>query len=127
MYNEIAKKTWQSEKEDTAMDKDTILKLSRAENEGKQDEREQSIENKAGVVGRWAGLCVCLLLVLISEYLLHNRDTGRAAWIVFFAMEGCSNLYLYLQNRKTSALVWSVVKLACAVIYLAILVILNVR
>lgn len=107
------------------MDKETILKMSRSENEGQQDEREQSIEKKAWAMGRCVGLIMCLFLVLLSEYLLHNRNIGRAAWIVFFAMEGVSNFYLYLQNKKFSALIWSITELACSIIYLTILIILN--
>ncbi|MBR2890116.1 MAG: hypothetical protein IKC09_07565 [Oscillospiraceae bacterium] len=109
------------------MDKETILQMSRAENQGKQDEREQSIEEKAYGFGRTVGLFACVLLVLISEYVLGNRDIGRGAWIIFFTMEGCSNLYLYSQHKKPSKLTWGILQLFCAVTYLVILFILNAR
>ena len=109
------------------MDKETILQMSRAENHGKQDEREQSIEEKALVIGQYVGLFVCVLLVLFSEYVLDNRDIGRAVWIVFFSMQGCTNLYLYRQNKKLAKLVWGILQLFCAVCYLAILFVLNAR
>ena len=109
------------------MDKETILQMSRAENQGKQDEREKSITEKAMGIGQPVGLFVCVLLALISDFVLHNRDIGRAAWIVFFTMDGCSNLYLYSQNKKRSMLVWGIVELFCAVGNLVILFILNMR
>jgi hypothetical protein len=109
------------------MDKETILQMSRAEHHGQQDEREQSIEEKAFGFGRTVGLFVCVFLVLISEYVLGNRDVGRGAWIIFFTMEGCTNLYLYNQHKKQPKLIWGLFQLFCAVCYLVILFILNMR
>ena len=82
------------------MDKETILKMSREENEGQQDEWEQSVEEQADQIGKIVGLAICLLLVFLAEYVLHNRDVGRVAWIVFFAMTGSSDLYKYIKTKK---------------------------
>ena len=109
------------------MDKETILKMSRAENQGKQDEREQSIAEKASSLGKNVGLAICVLLALLSDFFLHNREVGLVAWIVFFAMEGCSDLFLYRHNKKRSKLIWGIIEIVCAVIDLTVLVILAVR
>ena len=103
------------------MDKDTILKLSRQENEDGQDEREQSIEAKAAKVGKAVGIAVCLLLVLVADWILGNGDLARGAWVVFFAMEGSGNLYKYKSTGKTSALVWGVLQLLCSIIYVVLI------
>jgi hypothetical protein len=108
------------------MDKDQILQMSRNENEGQPDEWEQSIEKQAAQVGKAAGLVTCILLVFLAEYVLHNRNVGRAAWIVFFAMEGTSYLCKYLKTKKRSHLFGAVLELFCAVANVGILIILAV-
>ena len=102
------------------MDKDKILQMSREENEGKPDELEQSVEAQADQLGKIVGLAVCLLLVFLAEYVLHNRDIGRAAWIVFFAMTGSSDLYKYCKTKKR--LFWAVLELFCAVTYVVFMI-----
>ena len=102
------------------MDKETILRMSREENEGKPDEREQSVEEKAAQIGKAVGIAVCLLLVFVAEWMLNNGDLARGAWLVFFAMEGSSDLYKYLNTKKTSQLVWAVLSLLSAVSVLAL-------
>ena len=106
------------------MDKETVLRMSRQENEGIPDEREQSIEERADQIGKAVGVAICLLLVFLAEYVLQNRDIGRAAWIVFFSMTGSSDLYRYLKTKKR--LIWAVLELFCAVAYVLILIILAV-
>lgn len=108
------------------MDKDQILQMSRNENEGQPDEWEQSIEKQAAHVGKAVGLAICLLLVFLAECVLHNRDVGRAAWIVFFSMEGSSYLCKYRKTKKRSHLFWAVLELFCAVSYIGILIIMAV-
>ena len=103
------------------MDKDKILQMSRAENEGMPDEWEQSVDAKAAGVSRVVGLVMCLLLVFVAAPLLDNPQLGQGAWLVFFAMEGSSDLYQYLKTRKRSKLLWAVLKLFCVAGYLGIL------
>lgn len=106
------------------MDKDKILQMSRKENEGQPDEWERSIEEQADQIGKIVGLAICLLLVFLAEYVLHNRDIGRAAWIVFFAMTGSSDLYKYLKTKK--GLFWAVLELFCAATYVVFMILLAV-
>ena len=102
------------------MDKETILKMSREENEGQQDEWEQSVEGQAAKISRAVGLAVCMILVFVAES-LQSRYLGWGAWITFFAMEGSSNLYIYLKTKKRSKLVWAVLELLCTVCYMIIM------
>ena len=97
------------------MDKDQILQMSRKENEGKQDEREQRLEDQAYLYARIVGMLVCVALALISDYVILNPDVRHTAWLVFCAMETTSNLYLYRQNHKTSKLVWAILSALCVI------------
>ena len=108
------------------MDKDQILQMSRHENEGQPDEWEQSIDERAAVIGKTVGLIACVLVVLLAEYALHNRDLGRGAWVVYFAMEGSSDLYKYLKTKKRAKLIWASLELFCAVTYLILMILYEV-
>lgn len=109
------------------MDKDTVLKLSRKENEKRTGEWELSIMNKASGIARWAGLTACMILVLADEFLFHTRVVGIGAWIVYFAIDGSTDLVLYVHCHRKSKLIWAVVKLLCAVLDLIILFVYCLR
>lgn len=72
------------------MDKDEILKKSRAENLGRQDERELAAHGTAAKVGMLVGSLVCVGLVLVGRLLLHDGLIGLVAWLVYSAMEGAN-------------------------------------
>ena len=103
------------------MDKETILQMSRKENEGQQDEWEQAIEANASTISSIVGLFICLFLVFVAAPLLDNHQLAQGAWLVFFAMQGSSDLYKYLKTRKISKLIWAIMKLFCSVGYLVLL------
>ena len=107
------------------MDKETILKMSRAENEGQPDEWEQSVVGQAAKISRAVGLAVCMILVFVAE-VLQSRYLGWGAWITFFAMEGSSNLYKYLKTKQKYELIWAVIELFCVVCYGIIMVLWTV-
>lgn len=109
------------------MDKEKILQMSRKENEGQQDEWEQSIEFKSARLSKAVGLTVCVLLALFCDFLLLNRLISLVGWIVFFAMEGSSNLYLYWHNKKSSKLIWGILEIVCAVVDVILLVLFAMR
>ena len=108
------------------MDKVQILQMSRNENEGQPDEWEQSIKEQAAQLGKAVGLIVSIMVVLLAEIVLQNRDLGRGAWIVYFAMEGSSDLYKYLKTKKRSKLIMAVLELFCAVSYVIIMILFAV-
>ena len=108
------------------MDKEKILQMSRKENEGKESEWEKSVAYQAGKAARIIGLTICVLLVLLDDLYLHTRIVGMVLWIVFFSMEAASDLIYYLNDRKTSTLVWFAVSLICDIADIVMLIILCV-
>ena len=77
------------------MNKDEVLKMSREENEGRHDEREIIAFGTASRAGMLVGALVCVLLVFASELLFHIPEIGLVGWLVYFAMQGSSNIVLY--------------------------------
>ena len=105
------------------MNKDEILKMSREENKGRQDEREMMVYGIASKVGMSVGAIVCVLLVLASEFLFNVPEVGLAGWFVYFAMGGSSNVVLYKNLKKRQYLIWGLVEIIFAVLFAVSLVI----
>ncbi len=105
------------------MEKDDILKRSRAENQGRQDERELAAGGTAAKVGMLTGSLVCVALVFVGKLLLHDGRVGLVAWLVYFAMEGSRNLALYKELRTRYNLIWGIIEIAFAVAFGATLMI----
>lgn len=108
------------------MNKDEILKMSREENEGRQDERERIAYGVASRVGMYVGAIICVAMVFVGELLLHIPEIGLVGWIVYSAMQGSGNLVLYreLNNRKN--LIWGIVEIIFAVVLALTLVVKSV-
>lgn len=105
------------------MNKDEILKMSREENKGRQDEREVMAHGTASKVGMSVGAIVCVLLVWASEFLFNIPEVGLAGWFVYFSMGGSNNIVLYKNLKKRQDLIWGIVEIICAVSFAATLVI----
>jgi hypothetical protein len=105
------------------MNKDEILKMSREENKGRQDEREMMVYGVASKVGMSVGAIVCVLLVWASEFLFNVPEVGLAGWFVYFAMGGSSNVVLYKNLKKRQYLIWGIVEIIFSVLFAAALVI----
>ena len=101
----------------------TILKMSREENKGRQDEREVMAHGTASKVGMSVGAIVCVLLVWASEFLFNIPEVGLAGWFVYFSMGGSNNIVLYKNLKKRQDLIWGIVEIICAVSFAATLVI----
>ena len=82
------------------MDKDQILQMSRNENKGKPDEWEQSVVEQAAQLGKSVGLFVCILVVLLADFVLQNRDLGRGAWLVFLPWKAAAICTNTLRRRS---------------------------
>lgn len=108
------------------MNKEEILKMSREENEGRHDEREMIAFGTASRVGMLVGALVCVLLVLASEFLFHIPEIGLVGWLVYFAMQGSSNIVLYKDLKIRRNLVWGITELAFAVAFAVVLVVKSV-
>lgn len=105
------------------MNRKDILKMSRAENEGKHDEREIRAFGAASRVGMAVGALMCTLLVLASELLLDIPEIGLAGWLVYFSMYGASSLVLYRELKNRRDLLWCILEFAAAAAFAVLLVV----
>jgi len=96
------------------MNKDEILEKSRSENKGKHDEREMAAFGKSSRVGMLVGGLLCVALVLAGEFIFHVPEIGFVGWLVYFAMQGSSNIVLYKHLGERGKLVWGIIELVIA-------------
>lgn len=108
------------------MNKDEILQKSRRENKGKHDEREMAAFGTAARVGMLVGAFVCVALVLASEFLFHIPEIGLVGWLVYFAMQGSSNIILFRDLKKRRNLIWGIIEIALAIAFIVTVVLKSV-
>lgn len=108
------------------MNKDEILKMSREENEGKRDEREMLACGTASRVGMLVGAIICTVLVFSSELFFHIPEIGWVSWLVYFAMQGSGNIVLYRDLKNPRSLIWGIIEIAVAIIFVVVLIAKNV-
>ena len=98
------------------MNKEEILKMSRDENTGKQDERELKVFADASKFAVAAGGILAVIFVMISR-LFNEPLLGLSAWVLFFTMYGSRHLYCYFKLKGKYKLVQSIiafgVRVAC--------------
>ena len=104
------------------MNKDEVLKMSREENEGRHDEREIIAFGTASRVGMLVGALVCVLLIFASELLFHIPAIGLVGWLVYFAMQGSSNIALFKNLKNRRNLIWGIIEIALAAVFAVTLV-----
>ena len=109
------------------MNKEDILALSRKENEGKQDERENAAYGEAGRNGMAVGGLLCAILVFLSELVLNIPEVGLACWLVYFAMYGTHRVTLYAKLKERQQLVIGIITLAVAVLFAVALFVVGLR
>ena len=105
------------------MNKEEILKMSRAENEGKRDEREIMVSGTASKIGMAVGVMMCTLLVLVSKLLLDIPEVGLAGWLVYFSMYGASNLAMYTELKNRRNLEWGIITTVAAILFAVMLIV----
>ena len=110
----------------SAMKKEEILKMSRAENEGRHDEREIMVSGTASKIGMAVGVVMCTLLVLVSKFLLKIPEVGLAGWLVYFSMYGASNLAMYKELKIRRNLNWGIMATAAAAVFSVMLIVKSV-
>lgn len=108
------------------MNKEEILKMSRAENEGRRDEREIMVSGMASRFGMAVGVLVCTLLVLASELLFNIPEIGLAGWLVYFSMYGASNLAMYKELKNRRNLEWGILTTVVAIVFAVLLIVKSV-
>ena len=104
------------------MNKEEILKKSQQENKGKLDEREMQAFGKASRIGMLVGGLLCVALVLISEFILNMPELALVGWMVYFAMQGSSNIVLFKHLKTRSKLIYGIAELVFAVAFAAAIV-----
>ena len=109
------------------MNKEDILELSRKENEGKQDERENAAYGEAGRNGMAVGGLLCAILVFLSELVLNIPEVGLACWLVYFSMYGTHRVTLYAKLKERNHLVAGIITLAVAVLFAVALFVVGKR
>lgn len=107
------------------MNKDEILKRSRQENEGKHDECEIAAYGTASRVGMLVGAFVCVALILTSNFIFHIPEIGLVGWLVYFAMQGSSNIVLFNKLKNRKHLIWGIVEIVFACVFAVTIVIKN--
>ena len=75
------------------MDKESILKMSREENEGRRDEREMAVSAAASKVGMLVGGLVCIVLVFLGRLILSAPEISLAGWMVYFSIRVSFRLF----------------------------------
>ena len=99
------------------MNREEILAKSRWENKGRPDELEVVAFGKASRVGMYVGGAICIILVIVSRFLLERGDIGLAGWMIYFAMQGSSNFVLYKHLRSKEKLVSAIIGTGFAVVF----------
>ncbi len=99
------------------MNKEEIVKMSQQENKGKLDERELVVLGKASRVGMLVGVLLCIALILVSEFVLHMPELALVGWMVYFAMQGSSNLILFKHLKIRRKLIYSIVEIVLVIIF----------
>ena len=99
------------------MNKDEILKMSQQENKGKLDERELAVYGKASRVGMLVGGLLCVALIIVSRFILNIPELALVGWMVYFAMQGSSNIVLYKYLKTSSKLIYGIVEIVFSIAF----------
>ena len=100
------------------MNKEDILAKSRLENKGKPDELEIAAFGNASRVGMYVGGVICIILVIVSRWLLGRGEIALAGWMIYMAMQGSSNLVLYKHLKRQEKLVSGIICTVFAVVFM---------
>lgn len=104
------------------MNKEEILMRSQQENKGKLDEREIAAFGKASRVGMLVGALLCVTLILVGEFVLNIPELALVGWMVYFAMQGSSNIVLYKHLKTRTKLIYGIIEIVFAVAFAAVIV-----
>ena len=105
------------------MKKEDILRMSREENSHQCDERELAAYGAASRIGVGVGGMICVVLILISEFVLDNLLLGIAGWMVYLGMFGTQKLVLYKHLGKKYDLVFGITNIVFTIISLVLLIV----
>ena len=99
------------------MNREEILAKSRQENEGKPDELEVMAFGKATRTGMYVGGVICIILVIVSRWVIDRPELALASWMIYMAMQGASNIVLYKHLKSREKLVSAIICTGLAVAF----------
>jgi hypothetical protein len=99
------------------MDRNDILEKSRKENRN-MDEREKDALAKAGQKAAAVGGVVCAFIILFEA--IVSDFTSFSTWAVYLSMTGTALLVKYSILRKKHELLFGLLQLVLAIIFLGI-------
>jgi len=111
---------------EAGMDKESILKMSREENEGRRDEREMAVSAEAAKVGMLVGGLVCIVLVFLGRLVLNAPEISFAGWMVYFSMYAGSDFFLFRRLGNRRYLIWGIITAVASAGFCAALVLKSV-
>lgn len=103
------------------MNRDEILRKSQQENKDRLDECELEAIGKASRVGMFVGGLLCVALILVSELVFDRSELALVGWMVYFAMQGSSNIVIYAHLKKRRKLVYGIGEILFAVAFAVVL------
>ena len=98
------------------MEREDILAMSREENDGRLDEREQMMLGKIAKVKSLVGGVVCVLLVLVCEFLLHKPEISLCAWLVYFSMQLTNDWMMYALKKERMHLIFGIINTVIVIV-----------
>ena len=106
------------------MNKDDILAMSRAENQG-NDEFEKQVLEKAGKLSAQVGLLACCVIAMIS--VLVTERVNYACWVIYFSIHASLFWSKYRHLRRRHELMLAVVSTLVGMLFLGLFVLEMVR
>ncbi|MBP5618233.1 MAG: hypothetical protein J6X61_03685 [Clostridia bacterium] len=97
------------------MNKDEILERSRRENKN-MDERERDALARAGRVASGVGGLVCGVILILEA--IFAGQISYAIWAVYLSITGTTLLYKFLRLRRKHELIFGLIELALAAVFL---------
>ncbi len=103
------------------MNKEDVLNISRKENKGRYDEREMLAFYRASRVGMLVGGALCVILILVSEFILKMPQIALVGWMVYFAMQGSADIVLYVRLKTGWKLTCGIAEIVFAAAFAVLL------
>ena len=101
------------------MNKDDILALSRAENQG-NDEYERQVLEKAGKISAQVGMLVCCAIAAASVVVTGRVNYG--CWVIYFAIHATIFWIKYRYLRKKHELTLALISTSVGLLFAALFV-----
>lgn len=92
------------------MEKETILKLSRQENENKYDEYEISAIDLSYKISQLVGGVLCAILALVSAFAFEARELSMGVLAIYYSMLASSSIVKYIKMKRNFHLICGIIE-----------------